>query len=347
MEMTAATVISALSGRRMRHSVVCLKGEPEIAPRFGGGVEVHCLYSRPNELALPWRLRRLIRRLRPDVIHARNWGAWPDVAVARLMTLPCPPLIFSFHGLGKAGRMPLRRRVAFRVLARMTTVLLTVSEGSKRLMVEEYGWPTRRVEVIHNGVDTERFRPPDGARRDGPLRIAAVGNLRPVKNHAMLLRACAALAARGVDLELSIAGQGPLRADLEALATSSGIAGRLRLPGHIPDVPEFLRGADLFVLPSDSEQNPNALLEAMATGLPCVATDVGGVGELLDGGRCGRIVPPGDIHSLAAAIGELLADESLRRRLGAAARQRACQEYHLEKMIAAYERLYRRLAGRV
>jgi len=275
MELVMARVISGLSDKGMEHSVACLKGEPQIASRLPGETEIHCLHSRPNEPQLPARLARLIRRIRPTVIHARNWGAWPDVAVGRLLAPPIVPLIFSFHGLGQAGYMPLRRRLASRALVRLTTCLFTLSEQSKRMLVTHWGWPEKRVNIIPNGVDTDRFRPAPAPRETDRFVVGTVGNLRPVKNHALLIRACAAAGRSGVDLELRIAGEGAEGTRLLALAESLGFADRLRLVGRIEEVPGFLNHLDLFVLSSDSEQHPNALNEAMACGLASVATRVG------------------------------------------------------------------------
>ncbi len=339
-----AKVISGLTGPGIRHSIACLKGESVIADRLPPGTRVECLHARPNEPQLPVRLARLVRELRPTLIHARNWGAWPDVTVARLLVRPIVPLVLSFHGLGKAGYMPLRRRFASHVLARAATRLFTVSGASRRMLVEHWGWPKGRVQVIPNGVDTDRFCP---ARTDPPsdrLVVGSVGNLRPVKNHALLVRACAEAVGRGVDLELRIAGEGDEREPLLGLARSLGFADRLTLVGRIEDVPAFLNRLDLFVLSSDSEQHPNALNEAMACGLPCIGTRVGCVDELLDEGRCGRIVPPGDEAAMAQAIGELAADHGARDDLGEKARHRVCEVYSLQRMLAAYERLYRETA---
>ncbi len=345
MELAMARVISGLSGNGMRHSVVCLKGEPEIADRLPECTEIHCMHARPNEPQLPARLARTIRQVRPTVIHTRNWGAWPDTAVGRLLTRPRAPLIHSFHGLGKAGYMPRRRRWASWALARMTTSLFTVSCQSRDMLVAHWGWPRHRVNVIPNGVDTERFRLAD--RHDNRERrvIGTVGNLRSVKNHALLVRACGDLLAQGVDLEVRIAGEGKQRENLTALAESSGLGERLKLVGRVEDVPGFLRDLDLFVLSSDSEQHPNALNEAMACGLPCVATRVGCVDELLDAGRCGKIVAPGAREEMAGAIRELILDPALGRRFAAAARQRAVEHYSHAKMLGAYEALYTQFAN--
>ena len=342
--MGMAKVIGGLADGRMRHSVVALFGEPEIAERLPASVGVYCMRAWSNEPALPWRLGRLIRRVRPTVIHARNWGAWPDTAAARLLGSPRAPLILSFHGLGKAGYMPLRRRMASWALARMATGLFTVSNQSKELMVARWGWPRHKVEVIPNGVDTGRFRPGDKVQNGQRVIVGTVGNLRPVKNHALLIQACADLVRRGVDLEVRIAGEGEERENLTSLAESLGMTDRVALVGRQEDVPGFLHGLDVFVLSSDSEQHPNALNEAMACGLACVATRVGCVEELLDEGRCGKIVPPGEQRPMADAIGRFASDASARRESGSAARRRACERYSVGTMLTAYDGLYERLS---
>ena len=243
----------------------------------------------------------------------RNWGAWPDVALARLLVWPRVPLIFSFHGFARTGPLPLRRRLAFRVLSRVTTYLLTVCDPARHTLIEELGWPPRKVRVIPNGVDTTRFSPRSrGAAASGRFVIGCVGSLTAVKNHALAVRAFAALIRTGADAELRIAGEGPERTRLEGLARELGVAGRVSLPGHVEDVPEFLRQLDVFVLPSASEAHPNALLEAMSCGLPCVATNVGGVAEVLNRGRCGRLTPPGDPERLADSLRELYASSEVR-----------------------------------
>jgi glycosyltransferase involved in cell wall biosynthesis len=346
MELMMAQVIRGLPDLEFRHTIACLRGHAQIAPRLPPQTAIHCLRSRPNEPQLPARIAAIIRKVRPDVIHARNWGAWPDTAVGRLMVWRPPPLVFSFHGLGRAGYMPLRRRIASRILARMTTSLFTVAEASRRVLVEHFGLPARRVAIIPNGVDTARFAPGPPRPGGGRFIVGTVGNLRAVKNHALLLRACAALRAGGVDLEVRIAGEGEERPCLETLARELGLTDRCRLAGLVSDVPAFLRGLDLFVLSSDSEQHPNALIEAMASGLPCASTRVGSVEEILEGGRAGLIVSPGDRPALTAAIRSLAQDAPRRRELAQKARRRACEGYGLERMVRSYADLYNGLAGR-
>jgi glycosyltransferase involved in cell wall biosynthesis len=346
MELALSRVVNALVARGQRHSVVCLKGEADTAVCFDPSVRVYCMHAGTNDLSLPWRLWRLIREVKPSVVHARNWGAWPDVAMARLLVRPRPPLVFSFHGLTEVGPMPWKRRLAYRVLARMTTRMLTVCEAARISLAELTGLSPERIGVIPNGVDTNRFSP--GAER--PVRkgvvVGTAGSLTAVKNQAMLVEACSALADRGLDVDLRIAGEGPERDRLVQLAESRGMGRRMALMGHVSDVPAFLRELDIFVLPSLSEAHPNALLEAMACGLACIGTRVGGVPEVLDEGRCGLLVDSGDTGGLVSAMAALAADVNRRRGLGIVARERVRRAYSLDKMIEAYAALYEGLTRR-
>ncbi|MDQ2696936.1 MAG: glycosyltransferase family 4 protein [Pseudomonadota bacterium] len=346
MELALSRIVNGLAGRGITGSVVCLTGEPAIRDRFDAHVQVHCMHARPNEWGLPWRLRALLRRLRPQVIHARNWGAWPDIALARLSLYPPIPLIFSFHGLAGSGPMPWRQRLAYRLLARMTTRVFTVSQASRQFLVNHVGLPGAALDVIPNGVDTVRFRPAAGRVPGAMPVIGTVGSLAPVKNQALLIRAVGGLLARGLDVRLDIAGEGPEKTRLDELAHSLGIARRLRLLGHVADVPAFMNSLDIFVLPSDSEAHPNALLEAMACALPCVGTRVGGVPEVLGSCPSSLLIDAGDQAGLTAALAELVADPARRAALGRAGRECILRHYSMAQMMDAYAALYASLAGR-
>ena len=345
MELAMAGVVKGLTGSAMEHAIVCLKGRAEIRDRLPIETVIHCLNSKPNEPQLPFRLARLVRQLRPDVIHARNWGAWPDIAIARLLVRPLTPFIFSFHGLGEAGYMPWRRRLASAILVHLTSNLFTVSKQSKEMLVKYWGWPKHQTEIIPNGVDTKIFQPHPRPNNKRPV-IGSVGNLRSVKNHALILKACSQLVTEGVDLEIRIAGEGDQREPLTSLAQTLGLTDRLYLPGRVEDIPGFLNGLDVFVLSSDSEQHPNALNEALACGVPSVATRVGCAADLLDGGRCGRIIRPGQVHELTDALRELAQDRPLRHALGEAGMNYVRAHFSLDVMVRKYHDLYLRAARR-
>jgi glycosyltransferase involved in cell wall biosynthesis len=188
------------------------------------------------------------------------------------------------------------------------------------------------IEVIRNGVDVERA--PYGpearaaARRrlgvaDEELLVGCVASLYPKKDHRSLIEAFARLEPARLRAQLVMVGSGPLEADLRARAAQLGLANRVMFVGSVPDPPALLPGFDVFALSSRYEGLPNALLEAMAAGLPAVATDVGGVAEVLEDGVSGLLAPAGDVPALAAALDRLLQDGQLRLEMGRRARELA------------------------
>jgi glycosyltransferase involved in cell wall biosynthesis len=226
------------------------------------------------------------------------------------------------------------------VLARLTTRLLTVSEASRGFLARLVGLPPSRIKVIPNGVDTQSFAPPAKRAANAPLVVGTAGSLTAVKNHALLLRAVANLHRAGIEARLLIAGEGPLRRDLERLIETQGATSRVRLLGHVHSMPDFLRSLDLFVLPSDSEAHPNALTEAMACGRACIATRVGGVAEITDDGRAAVLVDRGDEQGLTDALARLLTKDALRETLGHRAASLARERYSMSRMLESYRDLY-------
>lgn len=176
-----------------------------------------------------------------------------------------------------------------------------------------------RVFVVPNAVSPECFD--HEAAPEAIRRVVSVGRFTGVKNFPLLLRAFADVCRGRPDMTLTLYGQGPLAREYTALAEALGIAGRLALPGFVADVPQALSGGDLFVLPSDHEGMPNALMEAMAVGLPCISTDcLSGPADLIDEGETGLLVPVGDARALAAAMQRLAGDPQAAARMGRRAR---------------------------
>jgi glycosyltransferase involved in cell wall biosynthesis len=198
--------------------------------------------------------------------------------------------------------------------------------------------------VIPNGVQPDHFA---CARTAGPLTtILTVANLRREKAHEVLFDAIARIAPRHPSIRLRVAGDGPRAAELRALAASLGIADRVTFLGHRDDVPTLLAEADLFVLPSRSEAFPNSVVEAMASGLPVVASGVGGLLELVEPGRTGLLVAPDDPAALADAIDTLADDPARARALGDRAQRTITEHYSFDRMVRAFENLYGSLLPR-
>jgi glycosyltransferase involved in cell wall biosynthesis len=282
-------------------------------------------------------LARVLRSARPDVLHCQDRRAG---LVGRTLgrAAGARGVVYTLHGVpeslgplvpGNLAAAPVRRRDRLyyltleRWLARVGGGRVVVpSEALARYVTEHVGVPAASVDVVRNGVDTDRFRPspggPHDGPHDGPLRVVWLGLMVPVKRLDVLLAAL-----RDVpDVTAVLAGDGPLRAEVERDARGLPV----ELPGFVADPAPLLAGADAFVLPSAAENCPLALLQAMASGLPVVASRVGGIPEVVNDGTTGLLVPPGEPAPLAAAL-RSLADPALRARLGGAARAHA--EAHL------------------
>lgn len=345
METALSRIANGLLSAGMTHTVVSLKDQAVIKDMFDPSIRIQALHADANDPLVPLRIRRLLVEERPTVIHARNFGAWPEVALARMTVAPPIPFIFSFHGVSDPAPPPLRWRLTMRLLIHLTTYVYAVSHGAKSYLTEKAGLPSRLIDVIPNGVDTSRFSPGPKSSVSPRGVIGTLGNLMPIKNQALLIKAGHRLLQSGIDLTLQIAGDGPLRPELEGLIASLGVGDRVHLIGRVSDTPAFLRSLDVFVLPSNSEAHPNALSEAMACGLPCIGSRVGGIPEILDNGRAGLLFDAGDVEQLAGAMQSLLADPQRRQALGSAAREFTCEHYSFPRMLERYRQLYQQVSS--
>lgn len=347
-------LVAAL-GDGIDHVVITPGRDGPLRTGFGPDVRVVPMAeTHPPDKWNALRMARLFRALAPDIVHTRNWTCIDAVIGARLARVPV--VIQGEHGrdaLDPEGQNPVRRRVR-RLLGPLVTEFVTVSRDLARWLIEDVRIPARKVSSICNGVDTERFRPGDreAGRRalgvsPGTFVVGTVGRLDPVKDHVGLIRAFLDLEiTAGTPATLVIVGDGPMQRELEALVKELGAGERVRLCGERDDVPQALRGFDLFVLPSVGEGISNAILEAMATGLPVVATRVGGNPELVADGVTGALVEARATPPLSSAIARYRNDPALARRHGEAARARALHEFSFARMLAGYRDLYRRSLAR-
>jgi glycosyltransferase involved in cell wall biosynthesis len=234
---------------------------------------------------------------------------------------------------------PWHRRLG-RLCDALSDGLVANCDACRDAVVTDEGLDPGRVVVLENGVDLSRFH-------DAPLprggRVGVTANLRPVKGLDVFVRAAAGVGAAHPGATFHVAGEGPLRPELERLARDLGLGGRLHLCGSVADVPGFLAGLDVAVLPSLTEGMSNALLEYMAAGRAVVATAVGANARLVEDGVTGLLVPPGDAGRLAAAVGKLLSDPALAARLGAEARRRVAERHGRPAMVRRFEDFYGRL----
>jgi glycosyltransferase involved in cell wall biosynthesis len=295
-----------------------------------------------------------LRRLRGeiDLIHTHQ-GLWEAVAtgLARRWLRAIPTLVqpASSGFYGEADE--LRRTRGSSLLRRIilgNTSFAAISADIERQWCD-LGVPAGRMVRMASGVDAVRFRPGHSAVEADLLprpRVIFTGRMHPQKNLPLLLEAWTEVVRRS-PANLILVGPGDERRNLEDLVGSLGIADRVQFTGGVSDPSEYLRAADLFVLPSVAEGMSNSLLEAMATALPCIASRIAGNTDLIDDGRNGRLVKRADAASWSAAILELLENPGAARALGAAARRRIDEEFALPIVVDRYVELYRKMiAGR-
>jgi glycosyltransferase involved in cell wall biosynthesis len=305
--------------------------------------------SPRDDLRSVAQLAGIVRRYRPDLVHAHGSKGGVMARLARVAA-PRTPLVFTPHGFAFAGHFSRRAergayRAAERALAPLASRTICVCEAEARL-ARSVG-AGRRVRVVHNGIDPPSEIGPDpavGSLREGGPLVGVVSGLRPGKGLETMIEAIALLRADGSSAQLVVAGEGSERDRLERLAARLGVAEAIHLPGHSRDPYRFLAAVDVFALPSWAESFPYSVLEAMAVGLPIVATDVGGVAEAIQDGVSGLLVAPRDAPGLAARTGSLLEDRAGASRLAEAARDRRSELFSMAAMVRGTLAVYGELA---
>ncbi|NMG28306.1 TIGR03087 family PEP-CTERM/XrtA system glycosyltransferase [Aromatoleum evansii] len=365
LENGVVNLINRLPVSRFRHAIVALtECDPAFCKRIvHDDVRFISLHKPPGHgLKLYPALFRLFSELRPAVVHTRNLAALEAVVPAWAAGVPVR--VHGEHGWDVSDPHGTRRRFQWmrRLYRPFVTHYIPLSDHLLRYLNASVGVSAAHMTRICNGVDTQRFRPGargrevlDGSPFEGDelCVIGTVGRLEPIKDPLNLLRAFVHLLRRAPELagrlRLMFVGDGSLRAELEAEVARAGVGACVWLVGERRDVPEALRAMDVFVLPSRAEGISNTILEAMACGLPVIATRVGGNAELVLDGETGILVPASDSDALADALARYVGDGGMLRRHGEAGRQRAVEEFSIDGMVARYAQLYESLlsaAGR-
>jgi sugar transferase (PEP-CTERM/EpsH1 system associated) len=354
LENGVANLLNRMESARFRHAVIALTEVTDfrrrverrdvafIALRKGGG----------HGVKLAPRLYRLFRELRPAIVHTRNLAALEASLPAGLARVPVR--LHGEHGwdvTDLAGTS--RKNRLIRLLYRpFVTHYVALSTDLQRYLARQVGIAPARITQIYNGVDTVRFAPSRAKAHVGgcPFDPAAcwvvgtVGRMQAVKDQVTLAlafaHACRIDPQAAVRMRLIIVGDGPQRAEVDQALRDVGVAHLAWLAGARDDVDRILRAMDCFVLPSLAEGISNTVLEAMATGLPVIATRVGGNPELVDDGSTGALVPAGDAEALAQKLLALFRDPDEASRLGAAARRTVERRFSLERMVDDYAGLY-------
>ncbi len=352
MENGLVNLVNRLPEEQFSHSIFCLTHATDFRRRISrDDVEVVEFHKPAGKHPVTyWRVYRELRRVRPDIVHTRNLGTLDMAWVARFAG--CRIRIHGEHGWSADdpnGTSPKYRRLR-RFCDHALHGYVAVSHDIRRWLLDVIGIADARVTTIHNGVDLARFKSPATQARESstsekPIVFGTVGRQEPIKGLDVFMAAIRDLVEvqtkwRG-RIRVIMAGDGPGHSECLRLRDQYGLRDIVELPGNVADVPELMSRFDFFVQPSLNEGISNTVLEAMASGLPVVATAVGGNPELITDAREGRLVPANDRQRLRIAIEGYLADAAARRQHGYAARARAEQCFSIDAMVDRYAHLYR------
>lgn len=297
------------------------------------------------------RLARLVRLWKPDIVHSYMFHANLLARITRTLA-PAPVLVCSVHSIYEGSRL---REVLYRLTDPLCDMTTHVCQAGAQRYVRIGAVPEHKMRYIPNGVDTGAFCPNEEARARLRSELGvqdafvwlAVGRFETPKDYPNMLTAFARVVPHCPNSLLLLAGDGPLRGEMENLACSLEILPHVRFLGIRRDVPQLMNAADAYVMSSSREGLPSVLLEAHATGLPAVATDVGGNREIVMDGKTGFIVPPRNPGALAQAMQRMVnMGESERLQMGAAGRQHIIENYSMERVVQQWEELYRELLSR-
>ena len=343
-------------GSRIVPTILCLDAVGRIGEEMvRDGVNLVCFGRKPGrDWGVARRMAAAVRARELDIVHAHQYSPFFYAALAKVL-YPRPKLILTEHGRHYPDRVsPVRRAVNRLVLDHLADSVTACCKFSAIGLSRTDGFAGARIEVIENGIEVDRYGPATdrpalrarlGLDRDRKF-IIHVARHHPVKDQATLLRGFAAALPDLPGVDLLMVGDGPLRADLESLTIDLRIPDRVKFLGIRSDIPDLMRAADVFALTSVSEAASLTLLEAMASGLPAVVTEVGGNPEIVRHDQEGLLFPRGDAIGCAAAFRRLFREPGLAARLGAAGQARARDRYRLDRTVEEYYRLYQQLTGR-
>jgi sugar transferase (PEP-CTERM/EpsH1 system associated) len=361
LENGVVNLINHMPEERYRHAIVCLQGYTDFRKRLQReNVAIHDMAKRDgHDPGVYWRLFRIFRQLRPAIVHTRNLSAMEVQAVAALAGVP--GRVHGEHGRdtydlhGRNRKYNLLRRLVRPFIGHY----IAVSQDLQNWLMSAVGVKRGNISQIYNGVDSIRFRPaqtpraqlgPPGFFDENNIVIGSVGRMAAVKDYPNLVQAFLKLLHQAPTLRdrlrLLIVGEGAARDTCLRVMNQHGVGQLAWLPGERSDIPELMAAMDIFVLPSLGEGISNTILEAMATGLPVIATRVGGNPELVQEGITGRLVPPADPDALAQALLEYVRDDDRRHTHGRAAREIIDRQFSIPAMVQDYLSVYDRMPKR-
>lgn len=355
LENGVVNLINHMPADAYRHAVLALTEVTDFRDRIHrSDVDFHSLHKPPGHGLWQYgKLYRLFRQLRPAIVHSRNLAALEVQVPAWAAGVPVR--IHGEHGrdVGDIDGNNVTYQRVRRLYKPFVHHYVALSRDLSDYLVRKTGVRSKSITQVYNGVDSGRFCP----AVDGPQPIAGcsfnpeqhwligtVGRMQPIKNQIMLTQAFLQALALAPDLKavlrLVIVGDGPLRAQAQAMLDNAGVGDVAWLPGERSDVAEVMRGLHAFALPSLSEGISNTILEAMSSGLPVIATAVGGNADLVAHNQTGFITPSTDSRAMAQRLVELANNPVRAEAMGQAGRQRVLAKFSLQPMVSAYQFLY-------
>ncbi len=359
MENGLVNIINGMPSGEYRHMIVCMTESSDFERKIRKpDVVIESLHKKEGQdLATYWKMAKLIRKYKPDIIHTRNIATLEMQLVAALLGVK--GRLHSEHGRDTVdldGRKP-SHLLLRRLLNPLVKVYIALSKDIGKWLLEDVGVRSGKVLHVYNGVPTDRFTPArecrDGIRREAGVAgedvvIGTIGRFSPEKDQMTLLKAFSRLIRENsvskFRARLFLVGDGPTKQELQDYIEQNDLTEWVWMPGKRDDVEHIYSAMDIFVLPSLIEGISNTILEAMSSALPVVATRVGGNAELVSEGLTGALVKAEDEIEMAAAVAGYVNDDQLRENAGSQGRDRVLEMFSIEKMISEYLRIYKTLS---
>lgn len=353
LENGLVNLINRMPSDRFKHAIICLTDYTDFSRKLKTKVQLFSLHKKEGkDIGLYFKLFKLFKKLKPDIVHTRNLAALEALLPAFLAGVK--GRIHGEHGrdVHDLDGSSVKYRLLRRLFCPIVDKYIPLSDELEHYLLAKIYVSPRKIVHICNGVDLEKFYPSDSKDSVLPenflgpdiIIIGTIGRMESVKDQETLARAFIEVISKSPDmrqrLRLVMIGDGSLRGHVKAILDNAGCAEIAWLPGARNDIPEVLRTIDIFVLPSRAEGISNTILEAMATGVPVVATDVGGNSELVDDGVTGFLVSRESPKEMANALVRYINEPALRVQHAKNAREHSEQEFSIDKMVGKYINVY-------
>lgn len=355
-EMGIVRLIKGMKDLPVKHSVCSLSSDLTMKSHLPDTICCHSLEIEGPSFSAFKKLASLFRKTGVDIVHVNNIAPWFDAALAsKLAGCRC---IQTFHGVEDITmKFSTIKKIQFFLSWKLSHGLTAVSSMAAELFAQLTGIDASHITIIDNGIDTKFFSPPSGPEEkkklrqslglpEKPVLIGCVAALRPVKNHAGLIAAFKSVLKQvKTPAVLVLVGDGPLKSELQDMCVQYGILEHVIFAGRRDNVEQYLKSFDVFALNSKTEGLSYAVLEAMACGLPVVASRVGGNDLVIDNGKHGFLYQEGDKGKLSQILIHMAESSDDRIRMGDMARHRILNHYSMESMVSRYFTLYSELCG--